>query len=373
MHRQILATPAALLDAYTELESTTRSILATPEIFRVRHIVLCGSGDSYFAARAVEWPIARLTGIDVVSAPSLEASRYRSKLGREQDLRNTLVIAISNSGEAARTIEAAQSFRQRGAFVLGMTSAPHSRLANAASRVFNLPIPALPSGPGYGAYLFSIMALHLLALRLAEVRGVMTMDDTNVRRRDLQTRSTELAQLHDTVDPICANLAARYRDLPVFEFLGSGPAAAVAQYGMAKLLEATGIPALAQDIEEWVHLHFFSRSPRDTATVLLCPWGSNAESRAKELLPYFQRLARPTIVVAAESVAELASQAGFDVIPVSTHIDETLCPLHFSAPLALLASHLADLTAAEYGRGCRGPWEPAAGGSAVRNSALLGD
>jgi len=165
----------------------------------------------------------------------------------------------------------------------------------------------------------------------------------------------------------------RYRHLPVFEFLGSGPAAAVAQFGMAKMLEAVGTHALAQDVEEWAHLHFFTKSPHDTATVLLSPLGSGAESRAKELLTYLERLERPTIVVADEQLAEAAAASGFDVIPVTTKIGELLSPVHFSAPMAFLASHLADLTGAEYGRGCRGPWESAAGGGAVRNSAILGD
>ena len=373
MYRQIVATPAALRDAYPGMESTARSILSTPEIFGVRRIVLCGSGDSFFAARAVEWPTARLTGIDVASLPSMEASRYRSRLGREQDLRTTLVVAISNSGEAARTIEAARRFRQRGALVLAMTAQPESQLVDVASRVFKLPVPALPSAPGYGPYLFAMVALQLLAFRLAEVRGVMTMDDAQSWRRELQLRLDELPRVHAAVDALCARLAGRYRDLRLFEFLGSGPAAAVAHYGMAKLLEAVGIPALAQDIEEWVHLHFFSGSPREIATVLLCPLGCAAESRAKELLTYLERLQRPTIVVADETVAERATQAGFDVIPLTTRIGETLCPVHFSAPMAFLASHLADLTGAEYGRGCRGPWEPAAAGGAVRNSKILGD
>jgi glutamine---fructose-6-phosphate transaminase (isomerizing) len=373
MYRQIQATPTALRNAYSGMESSARSILSTPEIFAVRRIVLCGSGDSSFAARAVEWPMARLTGIDVVSLPSLEASRYRSRLGREQDLRTTLVVAISNSGEAARTIEAARRFRHRGALVLAVTAEPESHLANTASRVFELPVPPLPSAPGYAPYLFSMVALQLLAFRLAEVRGVMTMDETQLWRRELQSRLDELPRVHELVDPICARLATRYRGLPVFEFLGSGPAAAVAQYGMAKLLEAVGTPALAQDIEEWVHLHFFSRAPRETATVLLCPLGCAAESRARELLTYLQRLERPTIVVADECIAERATEAGLDVVPLSTRIGEILCPLHFSAPMAFLACHMADLSGAEYGRGCRGPWEHAAAGGAVRNSTILGD
>ena len=92
-----------------------------------------------------------------------------------------------------------------------------------------------------------------------------------------------------------------------------------------------------------------------------------------ELLVHFKRLTRPVIVVADGLVSDAATREGFDVITIGTKIGETLCPVHYSAPLAVLASHLADLTGAEYGRGCRGPWEGAAGGAAVRNSAILGD
>ena len=89
----------------------------------------------------------------------LEAGRYHAGLSAPRDLENTLLIALSNSGAAARVAEAAGLYRARCTLTLAVTKNADSRLAHAANKTLLLPMPAFPSAPGFGPYAIAFVAL----------------------------------------------------------------------------------------------------------------------------------------------------------------------------------------------------------------------
>jgi glutamine---fructose-6-phosphate transaminase (isomerizing) len=370
MRDQVLATPGALRAAFADMERAVRVILGTPEIYRIRRLVLTGSGDSRFAAKAAEMAMLEHGGVPIEVRPPMEAGRYHAALSRRRDLENTLLIALSNSGEAARVCEAAALYRARGAGALAITRAAASPLATAAGRALVLPIPALPPSPGFAPYLFQFTALALLAIRIGEVRMSMTMDRAQALRRALMVRFDELERVVQAVDEPCRLLAAKLKDKTRFEFVGAGPSFAVSEYGAAKILEATGGSAIAVELEEWTHVNYFDAAPEEIATQLTMPRRSRAESRGMELLTYMTKLGRAVTVIGAGAVAEAGRERGQTVLEIDCDVAEPLSPLLLSAPHALFAAHLAAQTGAEYGRGTKGRWEDAADGSTVQKSVM---
>ena len=147
--------------------------------------------------------------------------------------------------------------------------------------------------------------------------------------------------------------------------IGAGPCFAVAEYGAAKVLEAAGGHALAAELEEWTHLNYFDAVPEEIATLVTIPRGSRAEGRGLELLAYMTKLGRLLAVVGSGVVAEAARRHGHAVLDVDGDVPEPWSPLLLSAPHALLAAHLAELTGADYGRGAKGRWDDAADASTV--------
>ncbi|MDR3475504.1 MAG: SIS domain-containing protein [Devosia sp.] len=370
MRDQILATPSALAGAFDEMERVVRLILTTPEIYRARRIVLTGSGDSYFAAKAVELALLQHTGLPIEVRPPLEAGRYHAQLSSARDLENTLVIAISNSGAAARVTEAARLYRECGALVLAVTKDPASRLAGVASRTLVLPVPPLPSAPGFGPFLFAVVALLLLGIRIGEVRLGMTMDEAQALRRQLQQGIASLAEVVGLADEHARSAAAGFAQRPVSEVLGAGPGFAVADYGAAKLLEAAGRHSYARELEEWAHLNYFDARPDEIATTLIIAADSRAQSRAVELLGYLDKLGRSITVVGGGPAADVATSLGHRVILVTAAVPELWSPLLLSAPVALIAAHLAEMTGAAYGRSGDGRWSDSANAATVQKSAV---
>lgn len=354
---QIKMTPQALETAFEPMERDARLVLSTPLIYRIKRIVMIGSGDSYFAAKAAELAMLVHGGVPVEVRPPLEAGRYHALHSTRRDLENTLVIALSNSGAAARVCEAAMLYRRAGATVLAVTKNKDGRLAQAADHVLTLAVPAMPLAPGFGPYQFALSALLLLGVRLGEVRMGMTMDEAQALRGTLRKLYGAMGETIAASEAPARSMARKLASARLFEFVGSGPSRAVADYGAAKLLEASGRHALSADLEEWTHLNYFDRDPADIATLLVMPKGGRSDSRAEEVRQYMSRLGRNLAVVGED-------------LPLTGSVDELWSPILTSVPVALLAAFIAEADGAEYGRGSKGAWSDSSDASTVQRSAM---
>jgi glutamine---fructose-6-phosphate transaminase (isomerizing) len=293
MRDQVLSLPDLIRQQIWEVETRTRKILTTPEVFSLRQIILTGSGDSHIAAMAAEMAFNEMAGIPTMALCAMDASRYRARYYEHQYPNHPLVIAISNSGEATRMVEATRRFNQAGGLTLALTANANSRLGSEAQRSVLLSIPAFAPSPGVRSYVMSLLALYLLAIRFGELRGRMTMDEAQALRQELEASANACVQTIEQLDSAICQLAKDWSGFDNFEFLGSGPAKGSAAYGAAKLLEAAGSHALYQDVEEWVHLHYFVAQPRQTATLLIASSDGYAFSRAVEVARFLQTLQRP--------------------------------------------------------------------------------
>lgn len=370
MREQVLATPRALLAAFDALERDARLALETPDIYRCQRVVLTGSGDSLFAAKAAEsafWVDAQIPA--EVRTP-LEAGRYKSQLSAPRELNNALLVALSSSGAAARVAEAATLWRAGGRTVLAVSGNPAGRLAGIAGRSLILTPLDLPSAPGFGPYIYATLGLDLLAIRFGEVRMRMTMDEALALRAALKSRVAELPQVIAALDGPAEAAARAIAGRTVFEFVASGPNMAVAEYGAAKFLEASGRHALARDLEEWTHLNYFDAAPAEIATIVAMPSDSVAQSRALELIAYMHKLGRAVVVVGGGETARRALELGHRVLPIEAAIDERWSPLFISAGMALLAAHLSKIDGAEYGRGAKAPWDDSRDAATVQRSEI---
>ena len=113
------------------------------------------------------------------------------------------------------------------------------------------------------------------------------------------------------------------------------------------------MPAVDQDVEEWVHLDYFARDPDTCATLVLSPEPARDHSRVREIEPFLQRLGRPyRILTDTPPAAESGRTIALPAPP-----DPLFAPLVYAAALALYAAWLSAEQGAEYGRGARGPWQ----------------
>jgi glutamine---fructose-6-phosphate transaminase (isomerizing) len=203
-------------------------------------VVACGS--SYHSGLVGKYAIERWTRLPTQVEIASEF-RYRDPVVD----RDTLVIAVSQSGETADTLEAVRHARQQGAWVMAVTNTVGSSLARESDAVFYTrggPEVAVASTK---AVMTQLAAVYLVGLHLAQVRGTRDLDEVRSHYHDLLTIPSLVRETLDRMDPL-RKLARELSDSERVLFLGRHVGYPMALEGALKLKElayvsAEGFPA----------------------------------------------------------------------------------------------------------------------------------
>ena len=376
MHQQIDTLPELVRAIARPFDESARATFDFALCTSVKRIYLVGCGDSYHAPVGAELAFHQLAGVPTQAISALTFSRYVVGHLPPTGPKTNLVIAVSVSGVVSRTIEALRLARQAGATAVALTGAPDAPLAQSAEKVFQTTVPPLPDElagmvvPGVRSYLASQMALYSAAIRIGEVRGHLTTAQADALRAELLGLAGVMEATIRACEPIAHDLMRAWTDIPEFVYVGAGPSYGVAMFSAAKMLEASGDPALAQETEEGAHLQYFGRRA-DTPTVLISAADYDAD-RMAEVARAAQSIGRRTIGVLPDGEAAISRYVDH-VLPVMGTIRECFAPLVYSIPGELLAAERAAAIGADYFQGFGGgrtvDW--ADGASRIRDSHLL--
>ncbi len=339
IHEQPEAVAATLrgrVDPTTGAVTLPEANLTAELTTRLRRIALVSCGTSYHAALVARLMIERLSGL-TAEADLASEFRYRDPiLGPD-----TLVLAISQSGETADTLGAAKAARQRGASVLAITNVVGSALAREADGVIYT-----HAGPEIGVastktFTATLTASYLFGLALGLQRGFLTP-------REGQKHISELLEIPDVMAvtirsqhslPDLAKLLARHDN---FLYLGRGLHYPIALEGALKLKEISYIHAEGYAAGEMKHGPI-ALIDDNFPVVALTPRDATYERMLGNVEEVKARGGR-IIAVCHPGDTSMAHRADH-VLEVPPAVD-LLAPLVSVIPLQLLAYHVAVL------RGC---------------------
>ena len=335
MRAELETIPAVIADQAERLTLPLAGLVEQVGGAGLGEIVLTGCGDSHFAGLAATLAVERDCGVRCRALEALEFTRYAVRyvpIGP-----TPLLLAISYSGEAGRTIEAAATARRFGWHVGALTGRPEGRLAVASSAPVVMDVPTLGFSPGTSTYVAMLTASLVFARELARARG---RDDGVDRIGNALDAAPRLARetLAMAEAPAIA-LAELMAKAPVTTFLGAGPHRAAAEFGAAKLFEGPQRYGVAQQLEEWAHEQYFV-SGASTPVVVIAPSGASRD-RAGELLAEMAYIGVPSVLVSDELDDPIARSATH-VLPIARGLDEAYSPLLTCLPLALAAYFLAE-------------------------------
>lgn len=216
--------------------------LADDDLRDIDKIVVIGCGTSYNSGLIAKHSIEHLTRVPVEVEVASEF-RYRDPILSQR----TLVIAISQSGESMDTLMAIRHAREQGSRVLAICNVNGStipRESDAVVYTYAGPEIAVASTK---AFLTQIVAVNLVALYLAQVRGTKWGDEIVSHIEELSAMPAAVDRVLDTVEPMRA-LARELVDAKAVLFLGRHVGYPVALEGALKLKElaymhAEGFPA----------------------------------------------------------------------------------------------------------------------------------
>lgn len=224
-----------------ELGMTEEEIKAVERV----HIVACGS--AYHTGVTGKYVIEGMARIPVEVDLASEF-RYRDPLLNEHDL----VIVISQSGETMDSLAALREAKERGIMTLGIVNVVGSSIAREADKVMYTwagPEIAVATTKAYSAQL---IALYLLAMKFAEVRGTVTKEEIDGMIRDLKRLPAQIELLLNNKERI-QKFANRYVAAREIFFIGRGIDYAIAMEGSLKLKEISYIHSEAYAAGELKH------------------------------------------------------------------------------------------------------------------------
>ncbi|MEZ5153568.1 glutamine--fructose-6-phosphate transaminase (isomerizing) [Rhodococcus zopfii] len=192
-------------------------------------VVACGS--SYHSGLVAKYAIEHWTRLPVEVELASEF-RYRDPVLD----RSTLVVAISQSGETADTLEAVRHAKEQKARVLAVCNTNGAQIPREADAVLYT-----RTGPEIGvastkAFLAQMAANLLVGLALAQARGTKYPDEVAREYEDLAAMPERIAQLLTTMEPV-RELARELSASPAVLFLGRHVGYPVALEGALKLKE----------------------------------------------------------------------------------------------------------------------------------------
>src|SRR5262252_7587166 len=338
MLKEIYEQPRAVADTLRGRVSPEGGTVVLPEIgldpdvvAGLQRVVFIACGTSYHAAIVGRFLVERLAGLS--SDVDLGSEfRYRDAvLGPE-----TLVVAISQSGETADTLGAVKAARDRGAPIVGITNVVGSALARESTGVLYT-----HAGPEIGVassktFTATLTACYLLALWLGRRRGALLAEDGRKHIQGL----LELPRLMEQAlekEPEIAELAKEMAAYKNFLFLGRGIHYPLALEGALKLKELSYLHAEGYPAGEMKHgpialidegMPIIALTPRDASYERMMNTVEEVRARDGRI-----------IVLAHEGDRDIGARAARVMrVPATT---ELLSPILMALPLQLLSYHVA--------------------------------
>jgi glucosamine--fructose-6-phosphate aminotransferase (isomerizing) len=309
-----------------------KSLLSTR---RPRFVVLAARGTSDNAAQFGRYLIEITTGIPVsLAAPSVY-TLYQANV----DLKDALVVAISQSGESTDTNLVLERAKSAGSLTIGITNEPDSTLAKLAEITFLVRAGKERSVAATKTYTGQLFMFYLLAYALG----------APIELNDLK-RLPDFAESALKLEPEIKSRAERYRFMQHAVVVGRGLNYANSFEFSLKLMETCYVIAERFSSADLLHGPIAMLETSFPAFVL-APSGVTWKGM-RDLIERLQSIRAETLIITDRSNKDARSIAGLEkrviTIPVAVARkpalpEEIFTPIPFIIPGQLFAASLAEV------------------------------
>ena len=297
-----------------------------------RRIVIVACGTSYHAGLIGRYAIEEWSRVPVEVEIASEY-RYRNPVVGPGDL----VIGISQSGETADTLAAMRTARTRGATVLALTNIMGSQATREADGVLYTRAGLEIGVAATKTFISQVVAMYLLALRVAELRGSLEPDALTEMVGAVKRLPHLITELLERGDEDVRRIAEETHAAEFFLYIGRHAGLPAALEGALKLKEISYIATDAYAAGEMKHGPI-ALLDESTPVVVVATDSPVLEKVVSNIQEVKARGAR-VIAIASDGNDEIARHVD-DVIAVpQSHW--MLAPALAVIPLQLLAYHIA--------------------------------
>jgi len=301
------------------------------KFINAKRVIIAACGTSWHAGLIGEYLIEELARIPVEVEYASEF-RYRNPILHSDDI----VIVISQSGETADTLAAAELARSKGAFVYGICNVVGSsipRMTHSGSYTHAGPEIGVASTKAFTA---QVTVLSLIALTIAKEKGTMS-------KEDFELKVAELASIPDKMEETLGvstyieNFSRIFTYAKNFLYLGRGYNYPVALEGALKLKEISYIHAEGYPAAEMKHGPI-ALIDSEMPIVVIAPNKGHYDKVVSNIQEIKARKGR-VVAIITKGDTLIREMADFYIEIPET--DECFVPLLAAIPLQLMAYYIA--------------------------------
>jgi glucosamine--fructose-6-phosphate aminotransferase (isomerizing) len=311
--------------------------LSPDDLRAIDKIIITACGTAFHAGMVAKYAIEHWTRIPCEVELASEF-RYRDPIVDRQ----SLVIAISQSGETMDTLMALRYARQQGARVLAICNTNGSTIPRESDAVVYTRAGPEIAVASTKAFLTQLVACYLVGLYLAQARGTKWGDEISTILSDLADLPAKVDQVLETVEPM-QDLAAGLQHATSVLFLGRHVGFPVAMEGALKLKEIA-----------YMHAEGFAAGELKHGPIALIEPGVpvfvTVPSPAGRNVLHDKVLSNVQEVRARGAVTVILAEEGDDaVVPLADHLIRIpaapvlLQPVLATVPLQVFAAEMARL------------------------------
>lgn len=306
--------------------------LTNEEILGLKKIVVLACGTAFHAGMIAKYAIERWAHISVEVELASEF-RYRDPLVDSQ----TLVIAISQSGETMDTLMALRHAKSLGARILAVCNTNSSTIPRESDAVLYTHAGPEIAVASTKAFLTQVVATNLIGLYLAQARGVMSGPQVREIFEEMSELPAKIEQILETVEPL-RELTRGFKEATSVLFLGRHVGFPVALEGALKLKELAYMHAEGFAGGELKHGPI-ALIEEGTPVIAILPFGHEHGLDEKMLSNVQEVKARGArVIVIAKEGAEVTGAEHIIRIPTSSPL---LQPILATVPLQVFAYEMA--------------------------------
>ena len=252
MLKEMYEQPKAITDTFSPRLKDGKIVIeelgmSDEDIRAIRKIMIVACGSAYHTGMTSKYVFEGLARIPVEVDLASEF-RYRDPILEE----GTLLIVVSQSGETADTLAALREAKSKGVRVLGIVNVVGSSIAREADNVMYTwagPEIAVATTKAYSAQL---IALYLLAMKFAHVRGKLSDEGLAGMIEEMKELPAQVEMMLNNQNKI-QKFANRYLAARSIFFIGRGIDYAISLEGSLKLKEVSYIHSEAYAAGELKH------------------------------------------------------------------------------------------------------------------------
>jgi glucosamine--fructose-6-phosphate aminotransferase (isomerizing) len=263
---------------------------------------------------------------------------YASESIVENINRGDLVIAISQSGSTADTLQAVKAVKEKGAIIVSLCNVEGSSLENMSD--INILTKA---GPEIGvastkAFTTQLTALFLLAGQIGEWRGQISEEEKEEYFTQLKLIPNKIKEVL-RLNPLIEDLAKKYQTATNFLYLGRGANFPIAMEGALKLKEVSYIHAEGLSAGEMKH-GSIALIDEKMPSFFVAVKDEQYDKVVNNILEIRARNGK--IIALTSGYDKVVSERVDDIIPLPD-CDHLLYPFISVVPMQLFAYHVAKL------------------------------